>query len=192
MIIYTGLPKLLYPQIRNIIYHPKVCDTLFRTQPLLQELASNNCFLTITQDCKMTSMQKNLLQEWLSKPVGTEHPVYKTADHLQSLSDAEYGSSGDFNSSYKTWIDDEMGNSRFVPATEFHPLADKKKKRREKKKKTHRSSKASGNAPLAPIHRRNKMLGTLTEESFEDSLELNQYSTPEDLMSFEKTTMIDV
>ena len=183
-----GLPKLLYPQIRNIIYHPKICDTLFTTQPLLQELASDNCFLTITQDCKLTSMQKNLLQEWLSKPVGKEHPVYKTADYLQSLSDAEYGTSGEMDS-YRMWVDDEMGNSRYVPSSEYHPLADKKKKRKQKKRKMHSSRTSS---EPSQHQRRNKMLGTLTEESFEESLELNQYSTPQDLMSFEKTAMVDV
>ena len=182
MIIYMGLPKLLYPYIHNIIYHPKVCDTMFPQQHVIHELAINNCFLTITEGTKLTYMQTNLLQLWLSNPVSNKHPVYQTADRLQSLNDGEI----DF---YRKWVDDKMGNSRYVTSTGFHSLADQKKTRKEKKNQ--RSSKTNCAHPLPSHLRKNKSLGTLVEGSFDDGLEMNQYSIPRDLSSIEKTSILD-
>ena len=181
MIIYMGLPTLIYPQVRNIVYHPKVSETIFPSQPILQQLASDNCFLTITENNRLTSMQKNLLREWLSKPVRDQHPVFKTAEHLQSLSDAEYGTSGDFDGI--TWIDDEVGNSSYVPE---YRAADNKKRKREKKQKKQKSGKSAAPNP------RSRKLGTLAEENFEESYELMNYKSERDLISFESTSLVDV
>jgi len=178
MVVYMGLPKIIYPHMRHMVYHPKISDMLFPSQPILQELARENCFMTVTAGANLTSMQKNLLREWINKPVGQNHPVYKTSDYLKSHSDGELMvKPSDMIGSYTEWLDDEMGNVTYRPAEEHHPMAERKhKKRKEKKKKKEKQPKADPHD-----HRREKQkkpLETLAEEEYEVSLEMNSYDRP--------------
>ena len=143
MVIYVGLPKLIYPSNKHAIYHPKMADMVFPSSPLLRNLASENCFFTITETTKLSNMQKNVLTEWITKPVNSNHPVFEAASYLSSV-ESEYES--DYYSPSKTQnikglgapaelrYDDE-NDIDFMPATEEHPLADKKKKKKKKKEK---------------------------------------------------------
>ena len=138
MVIYVGLPKSIYPSNKHAVYHPKMEEMVFPTSPLLRHLASENCFFTITDSTKLSSMQKNILSEWITKPVGSNHPVFEAASYLSSV-ESEYESDYSPKKSYSTTtpavlhFDDEEVN--FMPATEEHPLADKKKKKKKKKEK---------------------------------------------------------
>ncbi len=145
MLIYVGLPKAIYPASKHAIYHPKMEEMVFPTSPLLRHLASENCFFTVTATTKLSNMQRNVLSEWITNPVGTNHPVFETANQLSSV-ESEYES--DFSASTTRTLDSATGspvpatlsfsNERevdFTAATEEHPLADRKKKRKKKEKK---------------------------------------------------------
>lgn len=171
MIIYVGLPRSIYKPMRHMVYHPKMADTLFPNQPILRNLAADNAFITVTENSDLTNMQKNVIREWLSKPVKSDHPVYKVAEYLSSvelsMSNNGYGSRNQRIQYYKP-----PSNSRdldpysfepdvdFQPATEEHPLADKKKKKKRKDKdKWEKRSKSAKT--------RSRDLGTL-EEAVDD------------------------
>ena len=143
MVIYVGLPKSIYPSNKHAIYHPKMEEMVFPSSPLLRHLASENCFFTITESTKLSTMQQNVLTEWITKPVNANHPVFEAANYLSSM-ESEYES--DYYSPSKkqnlngaaapAMLDyDDENNIDFVPATEDHPLADKKKKKKKKKEK---------------------------------------------------------
>ena len=138
MVIYVGLPKSIYPSNKHAIYHPKMEEMVFPTSSLLRHLASENCFFTITDSTKLSSMQKNVLSEWITKPVNSNHPVFESASYLSSM-ESEYESdyapqnaNGASPATLRYNVENEVD---FMPATEQHPLADKKKKKKKKKEK---------------------------------------------------------
>lgn len=140
MVIYAGLPKSIYPSNKHAVYHPKMEDMVFPASPLLRHLASENCFFTITGTTKLSTMQRNVLCEWITKPVDSRHPVFEAADYLSSV-ESEYES--DYHPNKKqsensppavlSYANED--DVEFRPATEEHPMADKKKKKKKKKEK---------------------------------------------------------
>ena len=92
-LIYLGLPRVLYPPMKHIIYHPRMIDLVFPEQTIVRELAEENRFVSIVDGCKFSEMQRNVLKEWLLKPVSSSHAVYKNAqkmlDTLTNYRDAD-------------------------------------------------------------------------------------------------------
>ena len=139
MVIYVGLPKSIYPSNKHAIYHPKMEEMVFPSSPLLRHLASENCFFTITESTKLSTMQKNVLTEWITKPVNSNHPVFEAANYLSSMEseyESDYYSPSKKQNAAPAVLQYSAENDvDFVPATEDHPLADKKKKKKKKKEK---------------------------------------------------------
>ena len=181
MLIYLGLPRSIYQPMRHIVYHPKMADMVFPSQPLLRDLAAENCLITVTEGSDLNNMQKNVLREWITKEVGTGHPIYKTADYLSSvemsLSEAEWEHGYVSKKTYycppmDSSVHDPLGPD-FRPATEEHPLADKRKKKRRKEKSPRKDKR--GKTSASPFG--NRDLGTLEElvdlDNTDVGLELN-------------------
>ena len=85
-LIYLDLPRVLYPAMKHIIYHPRLIDLVFPEQRIVRELAEENRFVSVVEGCAFSDMQKNVLREWLLKPVSKQHAVYKnTEKFLDSL-----------------------------------------------------------------------------------------------------------
>ena len=165
------------------MYHPKLAEMVFPSQPLLRTLAADNCLVTLTEGADLSNMQKNVIREWLNKPVNSDHPVYKVANYLSSV---ELTRSGKFNfnqeatpkmtyykpstSSADHDFYDMEPDTNFQYATEEHPLADKKKKKRkkDKKEKKDKKDKKSKSKPTPD-------LGTLVElvDDIDPGVEMN-------------------
>jgi len=79
MLIYMELPRSLYGHMKNVIYHPKIADIVFPEEPILQYLANDNRFITVCEGKSLSTMQRNVIEEWLATPVDASHPVYETA-----------------------------------------------------------------------------------------------------------------
>ncbi len=177
MLIYVGLPRAIYTPVKHAIYHPKVEEMVFPSQPLLRHIANENCFLTVCEDSDLSSIQKNVLKEWISRPVGSDHPVYQAADYLSSV-DLSYSdvdsASQDENPKKK--------NNDFKPATEEHPLADKKKKKKKRKIFGFKNPKRKDSKPGYAKMEVN--LGPLEEacEDGDSSIEMNMYRNTEQAM----------
>ena len=93
--------------------------------------------VTVVDGCDFTSMQKNVIKEWLLRPVDRGHPVYKHAQQLQDAltmqidmdvsfwSEAEiYSPRGQFDDSIALG-----GGVGYHTATEEHPLAERRRKK---------------------------------------------------------------
>ena len=130
--MYVNLPQAIYRPIRNMVYHPKMSEIVFPDQPVLRHLAEDNCLVTLVADQDFSAMQKNVMREWLEKPVGEAHPVYKAADYLSSLeysmSDAEFWTD---NENKRPHTDTEV--TGFAESTEDHTIFDYKKYKKLKK-----------------------------------------------------------
>ena len=142
--VYLGLPRVVYKPIRHMIYHPKMTDSVFPYQPVLKELAHENCLVTLVEKMELTNMQKNVLREWMTKPVGTSHPIYQAAEYLSAvefpITDTEYWQEGEHSVVKQRGFHtdgevlEQNGAASFVPATEEHPILDSKKSKKKKKK----------------------------------------------------------
>ena len=184
MVIYARLPKSIYPAMRHVIYHPKLAENIFPDQPILQELATENSFLTITENNELNKMQRNLLREWLMNPVAENHPVFQTADFLtsmelstvsdtsESLRNVTLSIVNETSNNSQRYADNEGFTSEevFVPATEEHPLADVSKQKKKKKK---RKMKFSFKKP--PRHASRDIVED-THVDFESSVEMDLYN----------------
>jgi len=128
MVIYVGLPRILYPPLEHGIYHEKIATHLFPTQPILQALAKNHNFITVTDQSDFNELQINLLRQWLDKPVDKSHPIYETASRLNERffpkmdcwSDSEVNQSTFCSKDIRSRA--RVDNEKFVAATEEHPL----------------------------------------------------------------------
>ena len=87
LLICIDLPRLIYPPNKSFIYHQRVAELLFGDQPILQTLALENALITISAGTGMNHIQRNVVREWLSRPVHRDHRVYSAA--AQYLSEAE-------------------------------------------------------------------------------------------------------
>jgi hypothetical protein len=88
------LPRCIYPPNKCFVYHEKISELLFRDQPVLKELALENELITITESDPSTAavakppqglnnIQRNVIREWLQRPVRSDHGVYRAAtDYL--------------------------------------------------------------------------------------------------------------
>ncbi|ELU18809.1 hypothetical protein CAPTEDRAFT_210277 [Capitella teleta] len=128
MVIYTRIPSSVYPPFRHMVYHPKMVDILFPTQPLLREWAENNNFITVTENSELTNMQKNVLREWIRKPINRNHNVYKRVEVLTSAEWC-YGQADDKPDK------PAFNRSKSMPAKSKEPVEDRRKKKKKKKKR---------------------------------------------------------
>ncbi len=147
MVIYVSLPKAIYPPNKHAVYHPKMEEMVFPSSPILRHLANENCFFTISGGTKLSTMQKNVLHEWITKPVNSSHPVFEAASYLSSMeSELENDVTSDVTSSLSLRDDSDgavarqPASLRFLDesgemAREEHTLADKKKKKKKKREK---------------------------------------------------------
>lgn len=83
IVVYLGLPKALYPPLKEGLFHPEVEKRLFPSQPALRDLAFNDCLLTVTDGTEFNARQKELIKEWMEREVDSSHPVFGKADELR-------------------------------------------------------------------------------------------------------------
>ena len=87
LLVCVDLPRVVYPPNRSFIFHQRVAELLFADQPTLQTLALDNALITVTAGTGLNHIQRNVVREWLSRPVRRDHKVYRAA--ARCLSDAE-------------------------------------------------------------------------------------------------------
>ena len=80
LLVCVDLPRVVYPPNRSFIFHHRVADLLFADQPRLQTLALDNALVTVTEGTGLNHVQRNVVREWLSRPVRRDHPVYRVAE----------------------------------------------------------------------------------------------------------------
>lgn len=154
LVIYLDLPRVVYPTAKNYIYHPRIADLLFPTQPLLQSLAMNQALVTVTQQSDFNTLQRNVIREWATRRIPNDHRIFRSAESLwsesNSLSEADWWSEGEVLSSR---VVDSGGttNRGFVSATEEHPVADRKSKYLKRKRSHYGSVRGSDSSPRTPL-----------------------------------------
>jgi len=89
----VDLPRLLYPPNKSFIYHQRVAELLFRDQPILQTFALENALITVSAETGLNHIQRNVVREWLSRPVDPDHRIYRAA--AKYLSESTYWSEPD-------------------------------------------------------------------------------------------------
>lgn len=122
---------MIYPPAKNYIYHPRIADLLFPTQPLLQSLAMNKSLVTLTQTSDFNSLQRNVIREWATRLVPNSHRIFRSAENLfseNSLSEADWWSESEVLTGRAAADGAGSENRGFVSATEEHPVADRKSK----------------------------------------------------------------
>lgn len=87
LLVCVDLPRIVYPPNKSFIFHHRVAELLFGDQPTLQTLALENALITVTAGTGLNHIQRNVVREWLSRPVRRDHKVYRAA--AQYLSEAE-------------------------------------------------------------------------------------------------------
>lgn len=151
--MYLDLPGLIYPPAKNYIYHPRIADLLFPTQPLLQSLAMAGSLVTVTQKSDFNTLQRNVIREWATGRVSKDHRIFRSAENLlseYSLSEAEWWSEGE---ALNARVVDRDGarNRGFVSATEEHPVADRKSKYLTRKRSHYGSVRTIDSSPRTPL-----------------------------------------
>ncbi len=136
--VYVDLPRVIYPPVKHMVYHPKMAELLFPSQPILRSLASEHSLITVVEKTELTRMQKNVIREWLARPVERNHPVYGVAEQLKASSvpsDLEYWSETELYSHDDETVR-EVSRSKYLSACDDHSEENKrqhKKKKRPKK-----------------------------------------------------------
>jgi len=87
LLVCVDLPRIIYPPNKSFIFHRRVADLLFGDQPVLQTLALENALITVSTGTGLNHIQRNVVREWLSRPVGPDHRVYQAA--AEYLTEAE-------------------------------------------------------------------------------------------------------
>jgi len=171
MLVYTNLPHSIYPPMSRVIYHPKMEEMVFPCQTVLRHLANENCFITISDSCDLNDLQKNVLREWLIRPIDKSHPVYSAADHMYNVESGQHAKMLAARASIAQTaavVDVSDAGVECAPAEEEHPIADKKKRKKHKfgfksiKRRFHESRRSREG--LAPV-----------QEGAEDDLEMDMY-----------------
>jgi len=103
LLVCVDLPRVIYPPNRSFVFHQKVSGLLFRDQPILQSLALENALITVTAGTGLNHIQRNVVREWLSRPVNSAHRVYQAA--AEYLTEAETDTSA-------TWSESHVGRQR--------------------------------------------------------------------------------
>ena len=134
LVIYYGLPRAVYPPMRHMVYHPRMAQLLFPTHPTLRSLAESYSLITITEKTNLTSMQKNVIREWLIQPVDENHSIYDKAHEMlkYAFNASEIMSETEVYHYQKPMP--YYGKSQYLSATEEHHLVDSMEKKRKKKK----------------------------------------------------------
>lgn len=134
LVIYAGLPRAVYPPMRHMVYHPRMAQLLFSTHPTLRSLAETYSLITITEKTNLTSMQKNVIREWLTQPVEANHSVYDKAHEMlkYALNASEIMSETEVYHYQKPLP--YYGKTQYLSATEEHASVDSIEKKRKRKK----------------------------------------------------------
>lgn len=122
-----------------MVYHPRLIDLVFPNSSILRRLAEEHSLITTVDGSSLNSMQKNLIKEWLQKPVYAGHPVFHGATKLFDRhfpvwmkDDTEFWSETEVD----RWRDESDSSStneqHYRSAVEEHPIADRKKKSKRK------------------------------------------------------------
>ena len=98
LLVCVDLPRVIYPPNRSFIFHNRVAELLFRDQPILQTLALENALITVTVGTGLNHIQRNVIREWLSRPVTPDHRVYLAA--TEYLTEAETDAAADWSEPY--------------------------------------------------------------------------------------------
>ncbi|KAK2178313.1 hypothetical protein NP493_548g02058 [Ridgeia piscesae] len=132
MIIYVGLPRSVYPPMRHIVYHPRLNDLVFPTQPLLGQIAEQNELVTLVENSDFGHMQKNVIREWMLRPVTRDHRVFHVAESLSTaeMSDADFWSETEVHQ-LPTSLEDFLSEGPSSAAVEAPKDTPKKKRRRK-------------------------------------------------------------
>lgn len=164
MVVYVGIPRSVYPPFRHMVYHPKMVDILFPSQPILREWAETNSFITVCEDSDLTNMQKNVLKEWMKRPVDRSHQIYKSAENLSS-SEWTYGEA-DFPQTPKAYK-----RSHSVPAKshDYSSVKSQPQKSGSESGKTKRHGKSK-------LHRKQRKEDINLITLDEDDMELELYN----------------
>jgi len=169
LVIYLDLPGLVYPPAKNYIYHPRMADLLFPTQPLLQSLAMDQALVTVTHKSDFNTLQRNVIREWATRHIPNNHRIFRSAASLlseNSLSEADWWSEGEALSSCVV-EGSEATNRGFVSATEEHPVAERKSKYLTRKRGNYGSVRTSDSSPRSPLL-------SLTDDG--DAVEMDLYN----------------
>lgn len=180
LVIYLDLPVLVYPAAKNSIYHPRIADLLFPTQPLLQSLALDKALITVTHNSDFNQLQRNVIREWATRHIPNNHRVFRSAENLwsenNSLNEADWWSEGEALSSVA--VDGgEATNRGFASASEeHHPVAERKSKYLTRKRGHYGSVRTS--SPRRPL----LSIGDEDEDAVEMDLYNERYSFHSDSM----------
>lgn len=79
IVLYIDLPRCIYPPNQTKICHQKAAELLFRDQPVLRNLDTNNRLITVTERSGLNHTQKTVLSDWIAKPVRVDPKVFSTA-----------------------------------------------------------------------------------------------------------------
>ena len=140
MVIYVGLPRVIYSPMKHVIFHPRLMDLVFPDQPILRALADDHSFVTLVQNSDFNSMQRNVIREWIQRPVSRNHRVYQVAASLSTReSDAEFWSETDAYSRDRDARSVGADERSFVSATEDHGSHNSARGKKKKLFKTNRT-----------------------------------------------------
>lgn len=142
LVVYLDLPKIVYPVVKNCVYHPKIADFLFPSQPTLQSLAIDYGLVTVTEDSDFNQIQKNIIREWISRPVGDDHQVYQTArwsfseaESYWSENEAQIGGQARRRAASAGGAESTRWERGFISATDELPVVSGNRKSKKKWKK---------------------------------------------------------
>lgn len=79
LLVCVDLPRIIYPANKSFVFHRRVAELLFCDQPILQTLALENALITVSAGTGLNYIQRNVVREWLSHPVSSDHRVYHAA-----------------------------------------------------------------------------------------------------------------
>lgn len=87
LVVYLDLPRVIYAPTKDHIYHPRVAELLFPSQPRVDALSRCFGLITVVEGSDFNSRQRNLLRHWVTRPVSAGHRVYRTAENYHYLSE---------------------------------------------------------------------------------------------------------
>jgi hypothetical protein len=91
LIIYIDLPRAIYQPNKSFAYHQRIAELLFPNQPVLEALAIDNSLITVTENTGLNHIQRNIIREWMTKPIGADHRIYRAAADYLSEAESQLG-----------------------------------------------------------------------------------------------------
>jgi len=105
LLVCVDLPRIIYPRNKSFVFHHQVARLLFRDQPILQTLALENALITVSVGTGLNYIQRNVVREWLSRPVFPDHRVYHAAEVYLSEAETDAAATA-------TWSEPNVGFRR--------------------------------------------------------------------------------